>query len=181
MNLLKNLRIALPLLLFVLILTLLWRGLSLHPNKVPSPLINKPAPEFQLPDLFYPEKIISNKNFIGQVTLLNVWASWCYACAEEHKLLLDLAKREYLTMYGLSYKDNPLAAKEWLTKHGNPYAVVLMDQDGSAALDWGVYGTPETYLIDKKGMIRFKQIGPMTSDAWEKIIPLVEQLKNEKP
>ena len=181
MKLFKQARVALPFILFVLVMVLLWRGLFLHPNQVPSPLINKPSPDFQLPTLFYSDKMVTNKNFIGQVTLLNVWASWCYACAEEHKLLMEIAQKEYLTLYGLNYKDDPTAAKAWLKLHGNPYSTVVVDLQGSAAIDWGVYGTPETFLIDKKGIIRFKQIGPMTPEAWVKLMPMIDQLKKEKP
>lgn len=176
---LKHTRLILPLMIFIAVFTLLFRGLFLHPNEVPSPLVNKAAPTFQLPNLTYPDKIISNKDFIGQVTLLNVWASWCYACAEEHKLLLEIAKKEYLTLYGLNYKDDVIAAKDWLKKHGDPYAAVGVDKAGLVAIDWGVYGTPETFLIDKKGIIRYKQIGPITTEAWEKMLPLIDQLKKE--
>jgi cytochrome c biogenesis protein CcmG/thiol:disulfide interchange protein DsbE len=175
----KQARFILPFVVFVLIIILLWKGLSLHPNEVPSPLVNKPVPQFQLPTLDYPEKFISHKEFMGKVTLLNVWASWCYACADEHKLLLEIAKTEYLSLYGLNYKDDPVAAKAWLKTHGNPYHNVIMDQKGTTAIDFGVYGAPESFLIDKKGVIRYKQIGPMTMEAWEKMQPLILQLKQE--
>ena len=175
----KQARVILPFVIFILVVMLLWRGLFLHPNEVPSPLMNKAIPAFQLPSLEYPDKFISHKEFMRKVTLLNVWASWCHACADEHKLLLEIAKTEYLTLYGLNYKDDPAAAKAWLKMHGNPYHNVIMDQKGSTAIDFGVYGTPESFLIDKKGMIRYKQIGPITAEAWEKMQPLIMQLKQE--
>lgn len=165
---------------FLLVIIFLWRGLSLHPSEVPSPLINKTIPAFELPTLHYPSKLISNKDFIGHITLLNVWATWCVACAEEHRFLLELAKNEYLTIYGLDYKDNALDALKWLKENGNPYKMVAFDKDGEVAIDWGVYGTPETFLVDKKGIIRYKQIGPITPEVWEQNLkPIVQQIRNE--
>lgn len=176
----KQARFAIPLILFLFIVVFLWRGLSLHPSVVPSPLINKPAPEFKLPTLFDTQENTTNDDFIGHVTLLNVWATWCYACIEEHDLLLQLANSEDLMIYGLNYKDDPTAAKKWLDERGNPYQIVAVDQKGGVAINWGVYGTPETFVIDKKGVIRYKHIGPMTMTAWEKTIePIVTQLRNE--
>jgi cytochrome c biogenesis protein CcmG, thiol:disulfide interchange protein DsbE len=180
MSMLKSIRRLVPFILFFLIVIVLWRGLFLHPSQVPSPLINKPAPAFELPRLSYPEKLITNRDFIGHITLLNVWATWCYACAEEHAFLLELAKKEYITLYGLDYKDDPASAKQWLEKNGNPYQIVAEDQTGKVAIDWGVYGTPETFLIDKKGVIRYKQIGPLTPEIWEQNMqPIVDQIRRE--
>ena len=170
----------LPLIIFSAILILLWRGLSLHPNQVPSPLIDKPAPNFSLPDLFDAKKIMTNKDLLGHVTLVNVWATWCESCAEEHNMLLQLAQNEHVLFFGLNYKDDVTAAKNWLKQYGNPYQRVAVDQDGSAAIDWGVYGTPETFVLDKKGMIRYKQIGPIDNESWEKNLkPLIKKLENE--
>lgn len=171
---------TLPFICFVLTIVILWRGLGLHPNQLPSPLINKPAPIFVLPTLFDPKKISTNKDFLGQVTLVNVWATWCYACSEEHNMLLQLAQNNHIIFYGLVYKDNPDTVKKWLTEYGNPYRIIAVDQTGSAAIDWGVYGTPETFVIDKKGIIRYKQIGPITSTVWEQNLkPLIQQLWEE--
>lgn len=179
MKLFKKTFIVLPLLLFLVVVIILWRGLGLHPNQVPSPLIGKPAPAFELP-ILASKKITTNKDFIGHITLLNVWATWCYACAQEHEFLLELAKKEYFSLYGLNYKDNPIVAKEWLEKYGNPFRIVAVDASGKVAIDWGVYGTPETFVIDKKGMIRYKQIGPITPEIWDQNLkPIVEQLRNE--
>lgn len=175
----KALKYSFPLVLFLLIVGLLGYGLTLHPAEVPSPLISQSVPKFELPTLFDAKKNMTNKDFIGQVTLLNVWASWCSICAEEHPFLMQLAK-EHVVLYGMNYKDDTDTAKMLLKKYGNPYKLIAVDSTGVTAIDWGVYGTPETFLIDKKGVIRYKQIGMMTPEAWEKTIkPLVTQLWNE--
>ncbi len=180
MKLFKQTRFILPFLIFVAIFIVLWRGLNLHPNQIPSPLIDKPAPAFSLPDLFNNKKNVTNQDFLGHVTLVNVWATWCVACAEEHNALLQLAKNESIFFVGLNYKDDPVAAKKWLKQYGNPYQIVAIDQSGSAAIDWGVYGTPETFVLDKKGIIRYKQIGPIDTESWENILkPLINKLRNE--
>jgi cytochrome c biogenesis protein CcmG/thiol:disulfide interchange protein DsbE len=177
---LKYIRFILPLIVFSLIIGLLWRGLSLHPNQVPSPLINKPAPTFSLPNLLDTKKFTSNKDFLGQVTLVNIWATWCEACAEEHETLLQLAKNQQIIFYGWNYKDDATAAKKWLIQYGNPYKIIAFDQTGTAAIDWGVYGTPETFVVDKHGIIRYKQIGPIDYATWEKTLkPLIEKLWKE--
>lgn len=169
-----------PLALFVVVVVLLWRGLSLHPTLVPSPLINKPAPHLQLPNLLNPQKMVTNQDFLGHVTLFNVWATWCEACAEEHNALLQLAQEAHLTIFGLDYKDDSTAAKKWLKENGNPYQLVAVDAAGTAAIDWGVYGSPETFVIDKKGVIRYKEIGPITSDVWQnELQPLIQKLEQE--
>lgn len=169
-----------PLSLFLLIVILLWRGLSLHPTEVPSPFINKPAPNLALPNLLDSQKLVTNKDFLGHVTLFNVWATWCEACAEEHAALLDLAREAHVNIIGLDYKDDSLAAKKWLKENGNPYHLVAIDASGTAAIDWGVYGSPETFVIDKKGVIRYKLIGPITSDTWEnELQPLLQKLERE--
>ena len=171
---------SVPLLLFVLITILLWRGLSLHPTEIPSPLINKAVPVFSLPSLMDGKKLVTNKDFLGHITLLNVWATWCYACADEHALIMQLAQNEHVVFYGLNYKDDNNAAKKWLSDNGNPYSLIAVDQEGHAAIDWGVYGTPETFVIDKKGIIRFKLIGPITENTWAKTLkPLIEKLRSE--
>lgn len=176
----RQLRFVLPLFVFLLIVLILWRGLNLHPNQIPSPLINKVAPPFSLPTLFDSKKMASNRDFLGHVTLVNVWATWCVACAEEHNGLLQLAEQEHVNFFGLNYKDDPTAAKAWLKQNGNPYQIVAVDQTGTAAIDWGVYGTPETFVIDKKGIIRYKLIGPIDREAWEQHLkPLIAQLTRE--
>lgn len=175
-----KLRFILPLIFFVGVGLLLWRALSLHPNQIPSPLINQTAPSFTLPTLFSKNKTTSEKDLIGHVTLLNVWATWCYACAVEHDYLLELAKNHDMMLYGFNYKDNTDSAKTWLKEHGNPYQIIAIDADGKTAIDWGVYGTPETFIIDKKGIIRYKHIGPITPENWENDLqPLVDKLRSE--
>src|ERR1700687_4987737 len=158
----KTLRGIVPLLGFVVLLIFLWAGLSLSPREVPSPLIGKPAPAFQLARLDDPARMITEQDLRGQVWLLNVWASWCVSCMEEHPVLVQFAHSGVVPIYGLNYKDQRDAAQAWLAKHGNPYSVSIVDPDGKVGIDYGVYGVPETYLIDKAGVIRFKQIGPVT-------------------
>lgn len=173
-------RYLLPLLIFVIIAGILWRGLSLHPNKIPSPLIDKPVPEFTLPSLLGPETTITNKDLRGHISLVNVWATWCYACAFEHDYLLEISKNTDFVLYGLSYKDDSAAAKKWLKEHGNPYHQVAVDATGDTAINWGVYGSPETFIVDKKGIIRYKQIGPITPEIWaHDIKPIIDKLRNE--
>ncbi len=180
MNLLKKIYFTLPLIIFAMIILILWRGLKLNPAQVPSPLINKPLPHFALPTLFDEKKIVTNEDLMGHVTLVNVWATWCEACAEEHNALLELAQNEHVFFLGLDYKDDVDAAKKWLAQRGNPYQMIAVDYAGTVAIDWGVYGTPETFVLDKKGMIRYKQIGPIDTDSWEKKLkPLIAQLRNE--
>jgi cytochrome c biogenesis protein CcmG, thiol:disulfide interchange protein DsbE len=170
-------RLFIPLAVFVVILGFLFVGLGLNPREVPSPLVGKPAPAMQLAQLHAPEKQFSQKDMLGQVWLLNVWASWCVACRVEHPLLVDLARAKTIPLVGLNYKDKPDEAKEWLARHGDPYVLSVRDSDGRVGIDYGVYGVPETFLIDKQGVIRFKQIGPITPEALEKkILPLAREL-----
>jgi cytochrome c biogenesis protein CcmG/thiol:disulfide interchange protein DsbE len=169
---------AIPLAIFVVLALFLLRGLGLNPREVPSPLIGKSAPQFQLKELADPSKAFSEKEMAGKVWLLNVWASWCVACREEHPLLVELSKRKAVPIVGLNYKDEPDDAKAWLKQFGNPYMLSVTDRDGRVGIDYGVYGVPETFLIDKTGVIRYKQIGPITPEAWEKkILPMVRELE----
>jgi cytochrome c biogenesis protein CcmG/thiol:disulfide interchange protein DsbE len=178
----NKLNVILPFILFLLIILLLWRGLALNPAQVPSPFINQPTPAFELPILLNNKQKTSKTHFLGHVTLLNVWATWCYACAEEHEMLMKISKDKNLNIIGLDYKDDTQTAKIWLKEHGNPYALIATDQSGQAAIDWGVYGTPETFIIDKKGIIRYKQIGTITEENWQQLLePLIEKLQNETP
>ena len=174
----KSLRFILPLLLFVVLLVFLWVGLSLDPREVPSPLVGKAAPAFRLARLDDPAKTVGDGDLRGQVWLLNVWASWCVSCIEEHPVLVQLAKQGVVPIYGLNYKDNRPAAQAWLARNGNPYTVSVSDPDGKVGIDYGVYGVPETYVVDKGGVIRFKQIGPVTLKVLsERILPLVKRLQ----
>ena len=170
-------RFAIPLILFILLVAFLALGLRHDPHEVPSPLINKAAPAFQLPQLTDPTQKFSAQDMRGKVWLLNVWASWCVTCRDEHPLLLQYARSGALPIYGLNYKDKREDALSWLEELGDPYVLSVSDTDGRVGIDYGVYGAPETYLIDRDGVIRFKQVGPVTSDIWQKtILPLAQQL-----
>jgi cytochrome c biogenesis protein CcmG/thiol:disulfide interchange protein DsbE len=166
-----------PLIIFVSLGLLLAYGLKLDPRRIPSPLIGKPLPAFSLTTVADPARKVSRDDLHGRVYLLSVWASWCVACREEHPLLNELTSRKAVTIIGLNYKDQREDALRWLGALGNPYEVSLSDQDGRLGIDLGVYGVPETFLIDKQGIIRYKQIGPMTPEVWEqKLAPLIKEL-----
>ena len=171
-------RAFIPLVIFLVVVGFLFKGLYLDPREVPSPLVDKPAPAFTLPRLDHPDTTISPKEMLGQVWLLNAWASWCPACKDEHPLLVELAKSNLVPIVGLDYKDTNQEAQRWLEQAGNPYVANAVDADGRVGIDYGVYGVPETYVIDKKGMIAYKQIGPVTDEALrDKIMPLVKKLQ----
>lgn len=171
-------RFLIPLAVFLLITWFLWKGLSLKPREVPSPLIDKPAPMFSLPALRPTGEIVRSEELKGQVWLLNVFASWCAPCLEEHPHLVELAKSNVVPIYGLNYKDARDAALRWLGRHGDPYTGIAVDVDGRIGIDYGVYGVPETFVIDKDGVIRFKQIGPLTPEVLhEEVLPLVARLQ----
>jgi cytochrome c biogenesis protein CcmG/thiol:disulfide interchange protein DsbE len=171
-------RYLIPLAIFVVVVVFLGIGLTLNPREIPSPLIDKPAPAFTLPQLADPAKAFSQKDMLGQVWLLNVWASWCVACREEHPVLVEFAKSKIVPLYGLNYKDKREDALAWLARFGNPYAVSIMDSAGRTGIDYGVYGVPETFVIDKQGVIRYKNIGPVTPEILEaKILPLIRKLQ----
>ena len=164
---------------FIALVALLGVGLTLNPHEVPSPLIDKPAPHFQLPQLRDADKIFSEQDMVGKVWLLNVWASWCVSCREEHPVLLEFAKSNVAPVYGLDYKDRREDGVAWLQRLGDPYRISAFDSEGMVGIDYGVYGVPETYVIDKHGVIRYKQIGPLTPEILkQKIIPLVTSLNN---
>ena len=186
-----------PLICFALLVVLLAFGLSLNPRDVPSPLVGKPAPMFRLERLETPGESFSPQDMLGKVWLLNVWSTWCISCRQEHPVLLEMAKNPAVTLIGVNYKevrgDGALDADKiapdaeitlalerasaWLRKHGNPYRLSVLDLDGRVGIDYGVYGVPETYLIDKAGIIRLKQTGPITPDVFaSKILPLLTEL-----
>jgi cytochrome c biogenesis protein CcmG/thiol:disulfide interchange protein DsbE len=170
-------RFLIPLVIFAVLVFFLWQGLSRNPREVPSPLVGKPAPAFTLPRLDAPDKTFSPTAMRGKVWLLNVWASWCVSCREEHPVLVDLAKSGDVPIVGLNYKDQPADAQAWLARFGNPYQLSVMDADGRVGIDYGVYGVPETYVIDRQGIIRMKHIGPVTPEVLgTKILPLVAEL-----
>jgi cytochrome c biogenesis protein CcmG/thiol:disulfide interchange protein DsbE len=186
-----------PLIGFVVLVVLLAVGLNLNPRDVPSPLVGKPAPAFSLAQLNAPDRVFSPKDMLGKVWLLNVWSTWCVSCRQEHPVLVELSRSKTVPLIGLNYKElrgdgnidmdkvdpareQVLAmerAASWLNKHGNPYTLTAMDLDGRVGIDYGVYGVPETYLIDKAGVIRLKHTGPISPDIFSgKILPLVAEL-----
>lgn len=172
-----NRLLLIPLALFIALVAFLLVGLFRDPHEVPSPLINRPAPAFQLAQLQDPTRTFTAQEMRGKVWLLNVWATWCVACRDEHPLLIEYAKSGAVPIYGLNYKDDRAAALKMLETEGNPYVLNAFDGDGRVAIDYGVYGAPESYLIDRNGVIRFKQIGPITPDVWQKtILPLAGRL-----
>ena len=187
-----------PLLLFFGLAGFLAFGLTLNPREVPSPLIDKPAPSFKLARVDDPATAFALEEMRGQVWLLNVWASWCVACRQEHPLLVRMAKQKLVPVVGLNYKevrgDGALnvrgmaleaetamaveRARGWLSDHGDPYVLSVLDIDGRVGIDFGVYGVPETFLIDAEGRIRYKHIGPITPDSLQQVImPKVEELR----
>ncbi len=178
----RSLRFLLPLGIFALLLVFLLIGLRLNPREVPSPLINKPAPVFALPLLGKPEQKVARDDLLGKVWVLNVFASWCGPCRVEHPLVNELARRNLAPVYGLNYKDKTADATQWLNALGDPFTAVLVDADGRTGIDFGVYGVPETFVIDQQGIIRFKHIGPLTPDAVsDHIMPLLARLQAGKP
>ena len=167
-----------PLALFVSLLVLLGVGLKLNPREVPSPLIGKPAPAFTLPELDRPNAVFSHKDMLGKVWVLNVWASWCAACRDEHETLLTFSKTGRVPVLGLNYKDERADGLRWLNQFGNPYERSLYDHEGVVGIDYGVYGVPETFVIDKKGVIRYKRIGILTPELLrDSIVPLIKELE----
>jgi cytochrome c biogenesis protein CcmG, thiol:disulfide interchange protein DsbE len=170
-----------PLAVFGFLVIVLGIGLTLKPREVPSPFIGKPAPAFSLPGLHDENVKVSPASMRGQVWLLNVWASWCAPCREEHPLIVAAARDSGVAVVGLNYKDERGAALNWLRQLGDPYKAIAADRDGRAGIDWGVYGVPETFVIDRAGIIRHKVIGPLTADAWAReVLPLIRRLQGDK-
>lgn len=171
-------KFLIPLLLFVVLVGFLAVGLNRDPHEVPSPLIGKQAPAFELPQLADPQKTFSPESMKGKVWILNVWASWCVACREEHPVLVELGKLQIAPIIGLDYKDKRDDAMTMLARQGNPYVLSAFDANGRVGIDYGVYGVPETYVIDQAGVIRFKHIGPITMELLnKKMIPMLSELK----
>ena len=174
------LKYLIPLGLFLVMVVFLAIGLRHDPHEIPSALINKPAPTFRLPQLKDPSKTFSAEDMRGKVWLLNVWASWCVACREEHPHLFEYAQSGVVPILGLNYKDQREDALAWLREFGDPYQLSAVDLDGRVAIDYGVYGAPETYVIDKSGTIRLKHVGPVMPEVWsQEVLPLVQELNRE--
>jgi cytochrome c biogenesis protein CcmG/thiol:disulfide interchange protein DsbE len=180
----QRLFLFIPLAVFALLAVLFWRGLSLNPNEMPSALLNKPVPAFELPVLPAPENpqglVNANQEMLkGKVSLLNVWATWCTTCRQEHEFLNTL-KAQGILIYGINYKDNTEDAQRWLAELHNPYVYSVTDEDGRLGLNLGVFGAPETYVIDKHGVIRYKHIGDVNQDVWNKVLaPIIKELQSQ--
>ena len=173
-------RALLPLLAFIVLVVFLGIGLTKDPRKLPSTFIGKAAPEFTLPQLHTLEKTFSPKDMLGKVWILNVWASWCVSCRAEHHVLNSMVKRNKVNLIGLNYKDEVADARGWLGRYGNPYQLSISDLEGLVGIDWGVYGVPETFVMDKKGVVRLKHTGPVNNkDISDEIIPLIKLLEKE--
>ena len=161
-------RYLIPIVAFALLVVVFRVGLDRDPTFVPSPLIGKPAPTFELPRLNDPTQQVTNADLHGQVSLVNVWATWCVGCRQEHETLNQIAALGVVPIFGLNWKDDAQLAKEWLDKLGNPYAATGFDAEGRVAIDWGVYGAPETFLIDAEGVVLYRHIAPLTMETWER-------------
>ena len=173
-----KLKFLVPLAVFLLLAVFLAIGLTRDPREVPSPFIGKPAPGFALAELREAGRTFKPEDMKGKVWLLNVWASWCVSCRVEHPLLVDMSRKGLVPIVGLNYKDKRDEGLQWLTRHGDPYMLSAFDVEGRVGIDYGVYGVPETFVIDKQGVIRYKQIGPITPEAMEKtILPLIRKLE----
>ena len=171
-------RFLLPLAVFLAIGVALLAGLGRDPRELPSPLVGRPAPAFELPVLEGDGRTVRSTDLRGKVWMLNVWASWCGPCQIEHPLLVEFAARTRVPLVGLNYKDKPQAAREWLQRLGNPYVATLVDPDGRTGIDFGVYGVPETFVIDRQGIVRYRQAGPLTKEVLEqRVLPLLRQLE----
>ena len=174
----RSLKFLIPLALFLVLVAFLARGLKLDPREVPSPLIGKPAPAFTLAKLDAADQTIKRDELLGKVWLLNVWASWCAPCREEHPLLVEFARRKLVPVYGLNYKDTRANGQGFLRQMGNPYEASLFDADGRVGIDFGVYGVPETFVIDAQGIVRLKHVGPLTPEVIRtRIEPLLKELR----
>lgn len=177
----KAVRFYIPLIIFVVMGAFLAIGLKLDPSRVPSPLIDKPVPDFSLPRLHDPDKNFNPAELKGTVWVLNVWASWCVSCRAEHDVLKDMVSRNPVPVVGLNYKDKVADALTWLERLGDPYFVSVVDAQGQVGIDWGVYGVPETFVIDDQGIIRYKHIGPIDLKVVKNtILPIVEELQQSK-
>ncbi|MDH5368399.1 MAG: DsbE family thiol:disulfide interchange protein [Gammaproteobacteria bacterium] len=173
-------RALLPLIAFVVLVVFLGIGLTKDPRKLPSTFIGKTAPAFSLPQLYDLDKRFSPKDMLGKVWVLNVWASWCVSCRAEHHVLNNMIKNNKVNLIGLNYKDAVTDARDWLGRYGNPYQLSASDVEGLIGIEWGVYGVPETFVMDKKGIVRLKHTGPVTDkDVADEIIPMIKKLEKE--
>jgi|SRR5210317_170784 cytochrome c biogenesis protein CcmG/thiol:disulfide interchange protein DsbE len=172
----RKLLLFIPLALFIGMGFFLWKGLYLDPREIPSALVDRPMPAFELPSLTEPERKLSAADLKGEVALVNVWATWCPTCKEEHSFLNQLAQQG-ITIYGINYKDEPVKATAWLQRYLNPYREVILDQEGRLGLDLGVYGAPETYVIDAQGTIRYRHVGAVDAKVWKSLEAIMQQVQ----
>lgn len=180
MGIRKIITALLPLLIFAVLIAFLWHGIGRDPHVLPSALLNKPAPTFTVNTVYKSQKTFSNQDLHGKISLVNVWATWCFVCKREHQVLDQIANQDVVTIYGLDYKDNRGKAIAWLSERGDPYQKIGFDATGRIAINWGVYGTPETFLVDQQGIIRYKHVGEMTMAIWQQdFLPLIAKLKHK--
>jgi cytochrome c biogenesis protein CcmG, thiol:disulfide interchange protein DsbE len=175
-------RALIPLGIFLALAALLFYGLRLNPREIPSPLIGKPAPAFNLPALKDPNQNLTHNALLGKISLVNVWASWCPTCREEHAELMRIANEDNVQMIGFNWKDSRPEALQMLQQFGDPYALIVQDPDNRAGIDWGIYGAPETFVVDAEGIIRHKRVGPIDRQVWEtEILPIIKQIRSKQP
>ena len=171
-------RFLIPIVLFGVLVAVFSVGLQRDPSFVPSPLIGKSAPSFSLPALQAPDQVVSDADLRGRVSLLNVWATWCVGCRQEHETLNKIADLDDVPIFGLNWKDDAQQALTWLAELGNPYVATAVDADGKVAIDWGVYGAPETFLIDANGIIIYRHISPLTMEIWQtEFVPRIKEAR----
>ncbi len=175
-------RFLAPIIILAILVGVFFVGLHKDPSIVPSPLIGKSAPVYELPLLLRPGETLGTEKLLGQVYLLNIWGTWCPACLTEHDALLEIQRQNIVPIYGFNWKDDPRLARQWLAQLGNPYVASMVDTEGRVGIDWGVYGAPETFLVDQNGRIIHKLIAAMTMEIWhEDFLPLIQQLNAEQP
>ena len=174
-------RFVLPMVAFALLVFVLQSGLTLNPNELPSPLLQQPAPQFELPSLADPEVLVGSATYENQLVLVNIWATWCPGCRQEHDFLLALARSESIPIFGLNWRDSRPEAMQWLEALGDPYIVSAFDEDGRIGIDWGVYGAPESFLVDADGIVIYKHIAPLTPEIWQReFLPLINAQRGEQ-
>ena len=171
-------RYVLPVAAVLVLIPVLIVGLTRDPSRLPSPYLDKPAPQFDLPSLTNPAERVGSASYAGRLALVNIWATWCVGCREEHPFLMDLAARDIVPIYGINWRDNRDAALRWVQQYGDPYVASGFDHDGRVGIDWGAYGAPETFLIDPNGIVVHKHIGPLSEAAWQRdFMPLIDGAK----
>lgn len=173
-------RYLVPLVVFAILIPVFIIGLTRDPRELPSPLLEQPAPQFSLPTLKDPASTVGSADYADEMALINVWATWCPGCRQEHGFLMELAQQEVLPIYGLNWRDNRPDALRWLDALGDPYVASAYDEDGRVGIDWGVYGAPETFLVDAEGKVIHKHIAPLTREIWEaEFVPLIEERRGK--